>query len=261
MNKYARYGIAAAAVVLVAVLAFNLIPKSGGVGGPGTSSSPPPASASPTQGPSPTPPPSASPSPAAIRLRTAGELAAGSYFFDDPSRTVISADRVTFTMPAGWTTTEGVFIAKHRDEPGEVLLVPWVVTHVFSNACQWEEDQVVQVETVDEIVAALEEQTGREASRPSGVTIGGVAAQRIELTVPPDLDVATCTNGNQRYWPGPGPDFSSGLCCNPAGNTDVVYVLDLPTSPMVVVTRHYPGSSEADRAELESIVQSMRFEF
>ena len=90
--------------------------------------------------------------------------------------------------------------------------------------------------------------------------IGGFPATRIELTVPADLDTATCTNGNLRYWPGAGPDMSSGLCCNPAGNTDVVYAVDVDGNRLVVVARHYPDSSDEDRAELQAVVDSIEID-
>jgi hypothetical protein len=92
------------------------------------------------------------------------------------------------------------------------------------------------------------------------VTLGGFAAKRIELTVPADLDLSTCTNGNLRYWPDPGPNLSGGPCCNAAGNTDVVYVVDVAGNRLVVVARHYPGSSAQNRAELQAILDSIQIE-
>ncbi len=129
--------------------------------------------------------------------------------------------------------------------------------HIFGDACQWEDSLLDVGETVDELVSALEDQEGREASAPTDVMLGGFPAKRIGLTVPADLDTGTCTNGDLRYWPGPGPDMDAGLCCNPAGNTDVVYV---DGNRLVVVARHYPDSSPEDRAELQAIVDSIRIE-
>ena len=169
-------------------------------------------------------------------------------------------------MPEGWTTTEDTFLFKNHDGRGEVMLSTWVLTHVFTDACQWDEDSVVDVwtsvsdDSVDGLVDALAEQEGREASAPTDTTLGGFPATRIELTVPADLDTSTCTNGNLRYWPGPGPDFDSGLCCNPPGNTDAVYVVDVDGKRLVIVARHYPDSSNQDRAELKGILDSIDIE-
>jgi hypothetical protein len=174
-----------------------------------------------------------------VRLSGNGPLAAGRYFLDDRSFT--NASRLTLTVPPGWTTEEYGELYKERDEPGEVKFITWVLTHIFGDVCQW--GTLVDVgTTVDDLVTALMEQEGREASVPTSVTVGGFPAKRIELTVPADLDPATCTNGVLRYWPAPGPDLSDGDCCAPPGSTDSVYVVDVAGNRLVVVARHYPGS-------------------
>jgi len=223
-----------------------------------------PVPSSPTDEGSPTPvdgtaSPDGSPAPtdAAVRLSGNGPLAAGTYYLDDRSFT--NASRLTFTVPAGWTTEEYGELYKDRGEPGEVKFITWVLTHVFSDVCQWG-TLVDAGTTVDAFVSAVMEQEGREASTPTDVIVGGFPAKRIELTVPSDLDTATCTNGVLRYWPGPGPDLSDGDCCNPPGNTDSVYVVDVAGNRLVIIARHYPDSSEANRAELQGIVDSIDIE-
>ena len=248
MSNFARIGIAAAAVLVIAVIGVNLLPGQG----PGVGQAP---------GPSPTATASPSPSPVALRLPFSGDLGAGTYYIED--RSITNAERFTFTVPDGWTTDSDTQIRKHAEEPGEVWLTPWVLTHIFSDACQWEDTRQSLLdagETVDELVSLLVDQEGRQASAPTEVMLGGFPATRIELTVPADLDTATCTNGNLRYWPGAGPDMSSGLCCNPPGNTDVLYVVDVDGNRLVVVARHYPDSSMEDRAELQAIVDSIEID-
>ena len=114
--------------------------------------------------------------------------------------------------------------------------------------------------TVDELVTALIEQKGREASAPTDVTVGGFPAKRIDLTVPADLDTSTCTNGVLRYWPAPGPDLGDGDCCAPPGSTDSVYVVDVAGNRLVVVARYYPGTPAENRAELQGVVDSIEIE-
>lgn len=203
-------------------------------------------------------PPSTPPSPTAAAVRLpAGDLAAGRYYLDD--RRYTNASRLTFTVPAGWTAEDYGELYKDRGEPGEVKFITWVLTHIFSDACQW--GTLVDVgTTVDELATALVEQEGREASAPTSVTVGGFPAKRIELTVPADLDTATCTNGVLRSWPAPGPDLSDGDCCYPAGSTDWVYVVDVSGNRLVVVARHNRGSSAENLAELQGIVDSIEIE-
>ena len=255
MSNFARIGIAAAAVLAIAVIGVNLLPGQG----PGVGQGPPPA---PTAAPSATATAAPSPSPLGRFLPCGwkGPLDSGTYSF--MCRDVVDAERFTFTVPDGWAIDEDSQITKNKDEPGEVYLTTWIVSHIFSDACQWEGDRkLVDVgTTVDELVSALEDQEGRQASSPTDVTVGGFPAKRIELTVPADLDTATCTNGNLRYWPQAGPDMSGGMCCNPPGNTDVLYVVDVDGRRTVVVARHYPDSSMEDRAELQAIVDSIEID-
>jgi len=246
MSNLVRIALAAAAVLAVAVVGYNLIP---GSGGPGTLPSPTPSA---------TPIPSPSPTPGVVMLPATGPLDPGTYYIDD--RAITQAKRLTLTVAAGWVTGDG-FLYKNQEAPGEVMLSTWVLTHIFDNACQWDEGSIVDVgTTVDALVSALIDQKGREASPPSDVTFAGFPAKRIELVVSASLDTATCTSGNLRYWPDPGPDFGGGLCCNAAGNTDVVHVVDVAGNRLVVVARHYPDSSERDKAELQAVLDSIRIE-
>ena len=67
------------------------------------------------------------------------------------------------------------------------------------------------------------------------------------------------SGGFIRFWPDPGPDEGGGLCCTAVGSTDVVYVVDVAGKRLAVVARHQPGSSAEDIAELEAIVDSIRY--
>ena len=48
--------------------------------------------------------------------------------------------------------------------------------------------------------------------------------------------------------------------CNLAGNIDTVYVVDVNGKRVVIVARHYPGTSATDLAELQAIVDSVQIE-
>jgi hypothetical protein len=194
---------------------------------------------------------------AAVRLSGNGSLPAGSYYLDN--RDYTNASRLTFTVPAGWTTEEYGEVYKHRGKPGEVKFITWVLTHVFDDVCQW--GTLVDVgTTVDDLVTALLEQEGRQASAPTSLTVGGFPAKRLELTVPADVDTSTCTNGVLRYWPAPGPDLSDGDCCAAPGSTDWVYVVDVAGSRLVIVARHQRASSAESLAELQGLVDSIEIE-
>ena len=208
-----------------------------------------------------TPPPSPAASPAAQPAAWAavspGPVAPGTYYLADLSGTGVS--RLTFTLPAGWTTAD--IVAKDPGTPGEVMFTTWVVTDIFPDACKWSESKIVDVGTTPEaLMTALAAQKSRTASAVTDTTVAGYPAKQIVLTVAPTLHTSTCTDGNLRYWPGPGPDFHAGLCCNPTGNVDAVTAVDVNGKRMVIVARHYPGSSSQSLAELQSVVDSIQIQ-
>jgi hypothetical protein len=237
-----------------------------GSAAPSPTASPQPtmsASLAPTASPSPTPSPSPSPA-GAVLLPAEGDIAAGTYYRLEPGAPGEPAIRVTFTMPAGWTADEGAFLHKNRHQPGAVMLVTWIVTHIYTDACHWSDTSLVDVRgTPDDLITALSNQEGREEAPgvwPWEGTVAGFPAKGIALEGAADQNVFTCTRGILRYWPDPGPNFSAGLCCNLRGNTDFVYAVDVNGTTMAVVARHYPDSSPADLAELQSIVDSILLE-
>jgi len=48
--------------------------------------------------------------------------------------------------------------------------------------------------------------------------------------------------------------MGSGLCCNPPGNTDVLYVVDVDGRRLVVVARHYPDSPRKTVRSFDDLV-------
>jgi hypothetical protein len=216
----------------------------------------------PSPSPSPSPIPSPSPTPAALTLPTTdgAALAAGTYYVEDRPTTMVK--RLTFAVPNGWEMAH--VVGKDVGTPGEVEFGWWSISHIFTDACKWDEASIVDAgTTADQLVNALADQHSRTASAVTDTTVGGFPAKRIELTVSPTLDTATCTSGNLRYWPSAGrpiPDFGGGMCCNPAGNIDVIYAADVAGNRVVIVARHYPGSSSQNLAEIQSIVDSIVIE-
>jgi hypothetical protein len=235
-----RFALIAAAIAVMAVVAIRFLP-SNNIG--------PAPAPTPTLAPTPTPPP--------VSLPTSGAVEPGAYFITDASETNVA--RLTFTVPDGWTVAD--FIAKNGGTPNEVMFTTWVVSHVFEDACKWNETKIVNVGTSPEqLMTALAAQKSRTASAATSTVIDGYPGQEMTLTVDPSLNTSTCTGGNLRYWPAAGPDFGGGMCCNLAGNIDTTYAVDVNGKRMVVVARHYPGSSAADLAELQSIVDSIQIE-
>ena len=97
MNTFAKVFVAAAAVVAVAFVGINLLPRSGS--GPGGS----------LPSPSPTVAPTASPQPTLARVPGSGPIEAGTYLMSD------GKSSIGVTIPAGWdAAANGRDIRKHR---------------------------------------------------------------------------------------------------------------------------------------------------
>ena len=249
MNTYAKLALAAAAVLIVAVVGINLLPGGrGGVGGPAAP-------------PSPSPSPSPSPRPA---LLSGGVLGAGTYLLDE---TLFTRRPFTLTVPEGWyrDRDDANFVAKGTGdvaadafEGNGVTMATWLVTHVYADSCQWQ-GTLRPVGSVTELITALTEQTGHATTGPSTVTLGGYPASRFEFSVPADFDASSCDSQIIRLWPDAGPNEDFGLPIAP-GQTTTVYVVDLDGQAQLIVAARKDGSSSADVAELEQVIQSIRFE-
>lgn len=266
MNTPIRIAVAAAAVIAIALVGVNLVPKSGGVGG----LAPTPV---PTVDPTATPSPSATPTstPAALAVIPPGKLCssstcvtgalqAGTYSID--AGTLAPGD-LTFTVPVGWTTEQG-FVRKNfdlnppgkiEDSPNELVFSTWFVTDIYTDACHWQTTEVSAGTTVDQLTSLLEVQKGRVGSNSTNTTIGGYPAKRIQLMVSTSIDMTACDHGVLKVWPDPG---GGGLCCGAAGSTDVVDVINVAGQRFVVVARYAGEASPADVAELNALVASIK---
>jgi hypothetical protein len=239
MNTYAKLAIAAAAVVVVAVVGYNLLPNRGGiVGGP------------------PTPTPLVSPSP--VPPLPSGSMAAGTYSVTDAALTLVP---YTVTVPVGWTGGDGASRGEAGDGNG-VRLTTWIITHVYANSCQWT-GTLNPVTDKAGLVAALTAQVGHAHSTPVETTIGGLPATKITLSLDTAFDVATCDttpsgDGIVRLWPDPGPDEGGGWPISP-GQTTTVFVIEAKGRVMVLMTVQRNDSPAADVAALQQILDSVVF--
>jgi hypothetical protein len=252
MNIPARLAVAAAAVFAIAVIGVIAIPKGGSIGGPQPTASP-------------TPVPTPSPSPVAVPL---GDLAAGTtYFWDDPC--CVGTGRIIFTMPAtGWFTFDAIFLGKGTRNPDhfDLYISPHLVGNLYTGGCHWlgtKLDPPVGP-TVDELATALNVQAGPGASPPTDVDIGGYHGKKVELSIPPDVDVTKCDSDGTfalfGRWLGAGSLFGAAPWTYGNGQHNTVYILDVNGTRQVIDTMYLPGRSAADRAELDQIVASIRFE-
>ena len=258
MNSTLKIAGGAAAIVAVVLVGVAFLPRSsppvGGAGG------------TPSASPSATPPP-ATPTAAASAAvpefpGVSDNVAAGTYRWKADQVTT-PAD-ITFTVPAGWTSRYAI-PNKDRGGPGEIAVGDWIIANVYTDPCQWKGALLEPAvgPTIDDLATALAAQKRRNATAPTDVTLGGYPAKRIELSIPADLDSATCDGGILRTWVAPDADpvnpyvDTEHLGMHP-GQVNVTYIVDVDGHRLVIDTWHMPGTSAADLAELDAILASMR---
>jgi hypothetical protein len=244
MNRYLKIGLAAAAVVVIAVVAFNLLP---GSPAPGVE-------------PSATPEPTAMPTPSASEA--AGLPVGSSHVLSDEGVTI------TVTIPApGWDGDVGGGILARNDNTdppdGAGMIVFTGSLYVYGDACQWSTTQAdTPATTVDELVAALAAQTPRDASEPMDITVDGYSGKQITLHVPDDAaysagEFTNCDEGYFSSWGGGG---DPSRWHQGPGQIDEVYILDVDGVLTVIDTNYYARTPAEDVEELRAIVESATFE-
>lgn len=261
MNKLLPATLAAAAVLVVAVVGYNLLPRTTQPGQPGSSST-----AVPTLTPSldPTPVPTEAPTvrpllPSEARVLTEGPLAAGTYVAD-PFPAL--GWRFLFTLPDGWhgAPPNAVTPAAGASGPTGAAVAVLRPLNLYVNPClnHTQGPAVPTGFTVDELVDALAEVTSFEEppytmTAPTATAIGGFEGQRLDLLLPSDVDFATCQD--ETFWVWDGGPYAQG-----PGNRWHLWILNIDGTRFVIFAQDFETTSAEDRADLEAIVSSLRFE-
>jgi hypothetical protein len=169
--------------------------------------------------------------------------------------------------PAGWTDLKGSFVIKNVSGGPVIGLSAWDVGQVPSDPCHWKTTLHAPGTGVGGLVNALVGQEGRHATAPTPVTLAGQSGQYLEWSVPDwevtgDADFKGCDDpGNGHH------DVVSWFATDPngeryeqvAGQVDRLWVLNVHGQRLVLDATYAPDTTDADRAELASIVASLRF--
>ena len=247
MNALARFAIAAAAVVVVAIIGINLLPRSDGdVGGA------PAVSASPSSTPSPSP--TASPSPSEVAFPPDGDVAAGKHSI---TRNGVP---LSVTLPPGdWISEHSFFLSKSVGiTPEGASLVFWDANPigVFADPCAEKKAPPAGPSATD-LASAVSTLAGADlVSGPTDVTVGGRPAKHVVLTVPED---APCgREGREFYlWYAPPGDerYISAL-----GATMRVWIIDVDGKIVWIDGETYKGAGPGPGQEIQQIIDSIQFE-
>ena len=233
MNTYAKFLVAAVAVVAVAIVGINLLPG-GGVGGPPIVASPSPST---------TPTPSAiaigSPAPTVI-FPPAGPLAAG--------RHTLTEGGMTFSIqvPNGWSSsgancsscvTDDGWLQRGPEttDPGSVWAPVWSVDGVVADPCTRAAGPSAQ--TATELADAVASLPGTDlVTAPEDVTVGGYPAKHVVIKVRDDI---ACSPGKFFMWGVGGVfRFATGL-----GETNRVWIVDVDGTRFWFEAETYEGAN------------------
>ena len=238
MNSYAKFGVAAAVLVVAVLLGYNyfVAPNTG---------APSLFDLSPTPSPSPTATPQAL---GDAPLQPGPVIATG----------FGASESVTFrfTVPDGWVGFAGAFVlpASGTEAPdGMGIGLGEVNAGLFDDPCHWSdgEPEIPVGPTVEDLANALAAHTTYESSEPVDVSLGGYAGQRVNLQLPSDVE--SCDNGE--FYPWVGSIYAQG-----PDNQWNVWILDVEGERIVVFSTSFPGTSAEDLAEQQAIVDSLVIE-
>jgi hypothetical protein len=279
MNRYLKVGLTAAAAVVIAVVAVNLLPGSAVPGG------------------DPTATPEASEAPASVEPSAEAFLPEGSFAWFEP--TVGSEPRtdvppITVTIPAsGWACPqvgyEACSLIKGGGErslsvpepdgrlpepdgrlPESAFIAHFTTRgiHVYQDPCQWEYNLPhPPATTADEIAAALSAQPSRDASDPVDVTVGGYPGKVVTLHVPDDAGYADgftdCFRGVYASYTYGDHDADGSLPSRwhqGPGQIDTFWIVEVDDA-IVIIDAMYRADTPADRIqEMRAIAESATFE-
>jgi hypothetical protein len=258
VNRYLKIGLAAAAVVVIAVVGFQFLGNS--TGSPGA-----------TETPQPTATPTASAQPSAP---ADGSLPVGSSFVlwdaTQGGATPELGIKIVVTIPAaGWFGTPGEGVLKKNDNADAPdgagltvfartndILVGLGDVYVYRDPCHWATTTPdTPVTTVDEAIAALSAQASRDASAPVDVTYDGYAGKYITLHVPDDAVFSDCDEGEFRtFVQGAG---NSGRSHEDPGQFDLLTVLDVNGQLVIFDVAYYEGAEGTPGSVLDEMAAIM----
>jgi hypothetical protein len=261
VTKAMKYGLAAAAVVVIAVIGFQFLGNSN-TGGPGASeSAEPSATAAPSE-----------PAPSVWAGSPAGPFVVTSA--DDPVQVTVNI------ASPGWVPLPE-FDALSKDDDGldapetvGAALLAWAwpagtAFNVYGDPCQWSTTiPETPATTPDEIAAAFAAQALSDATAPVDVTVGGFVGKAITLHVPMSFDLPNatreekfgdCDNDVFAFY---GIEGETGEARNAqgAGQIDELWILDV-NGAIVILDATYSPATPADLVEeMRALAESATFE-
>jgi hypothetical protein len=178
----------------------------------------------------------------------------------EPGSYALQLDGLTiaFEVPSGWQAWKyGVMpAAGGADPPAGSGLGFWIVDRIYTDPCRWNRALVDPGHGSQALARALRAARGEYASEATRTTLTGRPALRMEIVVPPDLDLSRCWGEAFVSWPQRDPPGGGRYHQGP-GQHDRLWILDVDGTRLVVDASFFPGTTAIDRAELFRVVRSV----
>jgi hypothetical protein len=251
MHTYAKIAIAAAAVLVVALVGYNFMPRPLGPAGQVT------------PGPTVAPSPSPSGSPTFEPTRSAGPITVKPFApgsptvlcpppsvdpacVEDPRDDSIT---VTYTVPEGWDDIGGTVWINENAPPDGAAVGFARGSWLWSQPCTPTDTDNPDIRvgpSVDDFVTALVNHPLLDVTTPVDVTLAGYSGKYLDLQVPDDI--SECA----RYRPIEAHIYAQG-----PGQRWHMWVLDVGGVRVVVETNDYATTPATRLAEEQAIIDSM----
>lgn len=254
MPNVLKLAAVAVAVLVVAVVGFQLLPTSSSLGGPVSTHA-----STATLSPLPTTTPAPSPSASVIAMGTRNaQLTPGTYRVADPFRPF------TVLFPSSWSVAdaEKTGVALYRTEPADFAPSVTIdrIHEVFADPCHpptGSPPPNAGLPTLQQIVAGLTSMKDFSSGPVSDVTVGGHPAKTFVLTnAITDEAAAKCGGSPLDLWNG-------GLGRNTTNqrSRDHIWVVDVNGTPVTIHATSVPGRTAADLiTEADAVVSSIQFD-
>jgi hypothetical protein len=240
MNTFAKFAMAAAAVLVVALVGYNLLPGDSPRGGTVS------ASPSPTVGVSPSP----SPSPTDLAFFPSGQISPGRYSI------VLSGKRFSVDMPGSGWFSNGSF--RITSGSGQVAFIFWTdaPTNVYADPCAKEPLDPPAGETPADLAAAISSIPGTElVDGPSDVMVGGRPAALVSIRIREDIG---CAPNEFMLWYDEDPAI--GRWPDALGDTINSWIIDVDGTNVWIDGSWARGSAPTLQRDMQQIIDSIKFE-
>lgn len=176
--------------------------------------------------------------------------------------------RIEITVPEGWFNFDGWGISKGRKLPFPLAVSFWDVAQVYPTPCHWAGKPMIDPgPDVDGLAKALMNQPLRNATDPRDIVVAGFRGKYLELSVPTDINFDEareglalfphCDEATFQSWTANG--WSGDRYQQRPGQVDRIWILDVDGERLVVDAFYLAEATPEDRAELERVVDSIRF--